>query len=64
MINNNKSKIGGGGGDKEWREGDTNRTFYSQSTVCDHNSLKIRQGKITTLQITTMENYKVSSFER
>ena len=70
MMNNNKKKkekkseigVGGGGG------GGVVRRRHKQNFLqpqYDHNSLKIRQGKITTLQITTMESYEeVSSFER
>ena len=63
MNSNKKSEIGAGGG-----EGGVVRRRHKQNFLqpqYDHNSLKIRQGKITTLQITTMESYKeVSSFER
>ena len=70
MINNNQKKkseirvggggVGGGGGVVRRRH----KQNFLQPQY-DHNSLKIRQGKITTLQITIMESYKeVSSFER
>ena len=65
MNSNKKSEIGAGGGGGE---GGVVRRRHKQNFLqsqYDHNSLKIRQGKITTLQITTMESYKeVSSFER
>ena len=70
MMNNNQKKkseirvggggVGGGGGVVRRRH----KQNFLQPQY-DHNSLKIRQGKITTLQITIMESYKeVSSFER
>lgn len=71
MMNNNqkkKSEIRVGGGGVEWWGGGVVRRRHKQNFLqpqYDHNSLKIRQGKITTLQITIMESYKeVSSFER
>lgn len=70
MMNNNQKKkseirvggggVGGGGGVVRRRH----KQNFLQPQY-DYNSLKIRQGKITTLQITIMESYKeVSSFER